>query len=94
MNRFRTATAVLVLLAASCGGGTSASTCLEYAGELHEMIDSGASADELTAFLDDTDEQVARIMSADPEKAGPCVDAILEASFSAAFEDLEGFFED
>jgi hypothetical protein len=93
MNRLRTATAAVALLAASCGGSTSASTCLEYAGELHKTIDSGASADELTAFIDDTDEQVARIRSADPDKAGPCVDAILEASFSAAFEDLEGFFE-
>jgi hypothetical protein len=93
MNRLRTATAAVALLAASCGGSTSASTCLEYAGELHKTIDSGASADELTAFIDDTDEQVARIRSADPDKAGPCVDAILEASFSAAFEDVEGFFE-
>ena len=94
MNRLRNVAFVVALAAASCGGGTSATTCLEYAGELHEMIDSGASADELTSFIDETDEQVARIISADPEKAGPCVDAILEASFSAAFEDLDDFFED
>ena len=93
MNRLKTTVIVVALLATSCGGGSSATTCLEYAGEIHEMIDSGASADELTSFIDKTDERAARIMSADPEKAGPCVDAILEASFSAAFEDLEVLFD-
>ncbi|MCP4307615.1 MAG: hypothetical protein GY926_21205 [bacterium] len=94
MNRLRAAVIVIALVAASCGGGSSATTCLEYASEIHEMIDSGASADELTAFIDETDEHAARIISADPDKAGPCVDAILEASFSAAFDDLEELLED
>jgi hypothetical protein len=37
---------------------------------------------------------VAKGMAADPERAQPCVDALLEALFAYAFEDLIADIED
>ena len=93
MKRLRTAVVAIALASASCGGGSSTSTCLEHAGEIHELIDSGAAAEDITTFLSDTKEHAARLIAGDPDKASPCVDAILEASFSAAFEDIAYTFE-
>lgn len=85
---------VLAVVAASCGGTTSSSSCAEYAAEVQDMIASGASADDLSAFASDTEEHAARLMADDPDNAGPCVDAILEAMFTGAFDDLDLFLDE
>jgi len=58
------------------------------------MISSGASADDLTAFVSDTEEHAARLMANDPDNAGPCVEAVLEAMFTGAFDDLDSFLDE
>ncbi|MGB9358873.1 MAG: hypothetical protein WCC01_09970 [Acidimicrobiia bacterium] len=94
MSRVRLMLAVLALVAASCGGATSASTCTEYAAEVDRLVASGASADELSSFVSDTEEHVAQLISKDPDRAEPCVTAVLEAMFTGAFEDLESMFDE
>ena len=94
MARIRSMVVVIALVAASCGGATSASTCMEYAAEVRDLIALGASADELSSFVNDTDEHVARLMSNDPDRAEPCVEAVLEAMFTGAFDDLESMFDE
>ena len=79
---------------ASCSGTTSSSTCVEYAAEVQDMIASGASADDLSSFVSETDEHVALLISKDPENAEPCANAVLEAMFTGAFEDLAPFREE
>ena len=85
---------VLAVVATSCGGTTSSSSCTEYAAEIQDMISSGASADELSAFVSDTEEHAARLMADDIDNAGPCVEAILEAMFTGAFDDMEFVFDE
>lgn len=85
---------VLALVVASCGGTTSSSTCAEYSAEVESLIASGASADELSSFVSDTEEHVARLISNDPDRAEPCVTAVLEAMFTGAFDDLESMFDE
>lgn len=80
---------VVALVSASCGGGTSSSSCTEYAAEIQDMIAVDASGEELSTFVSDTEEHAARLMANDPDNAGPCVDAILEAMFTGAFDELE-----
>lgn len=58
------------------------------------MITSGASADDLSTFVSDTEEHAARLMANDPDNAGPCVEAILEAMFTGAFDDLDSFLDE
>ena len=58
------------------------------------MISSGASADDLSAFVSDTEEHAARLMADDPDNAGPCVEAILEAMFTGAFDDLDSILDE
>ena len=58
------------------------------------MIASGASADDLSAFVSDTEEHAAHLMANDPENAGPCVEAVLEAMFTGAFDDLDLFLDE
>ena len=55
------------------------------------MIDSGASADALSSFVTDTEEHVAGLIADDPDRAGPCVEAVFEAMFTGVFEDLDSF---
>ena len=85
---------VLAVVATSCGGTTSSSSCAEYATEVQNMITSGASADDLSTFVSDTEEHAARLMANDPDNAGPCVEAILEAMFTGAFDDLDSFLDE
>lgn len=85
---------VLAVVATSCGGTTSSSSCAEYAAEVQNMITSGASADDLSTFVSDTEEHAARLMANDPDNAGPCVEAILEAMFTGAFDDLDSFLDE
>jgi hypothetical protein len=79
---------------ASCSATTSSSTCVEYAAEVQDMIASGASADDLSSFVSETDEHVTRLISKDPENVEPCVNAVLEAMFTGAFDDLASFLDE
>jgi len=94
MERIRSMLVVLAVVATSCGGTTSSSSCAEYSAEVQDMISSGASADDLTAFVSDTEEHAARLMANDPDNAGPCVEAVLEAMFTGAFDDLDSFLDE
>ncbi len=94
MTRIHIAAVSLVVLAAACGGGSSPSSCDEFAGDVRAMINREASADELNRFIEDTQEQVARLIQDDPDHAGPCVEAALEAVFVAGFAELEGLFDE
>ena len=58
------------------------------------MIASGASADDLSDFINDTEEHAARLIANDPDNAQPCVDAILEAMLTGAFDDLDSFLDE
>lgn len=76
----------VALLAAGCSGGTDATTCAEYAADLRQVIASTDNADELQAFLDDTESAVARLLidSRGSPDARLCADAVLEATFTIA----------
>lgn len=93
MTRIPIVALVLTILSASCGGATSASNCTEYAAQLNQMIREGASGEELSVFIEDTSEHAARLIQKNPDGAQPCVDSILEATFSAAFEDIDAFLD-
>ena len=58
------------------------------------MIASGASADDLSSFVRETDEHVALLISKDPENAEPRVNAVLEAMLTGAFDDLASFLDE
>jgi len=94
MKRMHMVLVALALVVASCGGTTSSSTCAEYSAEVESLIASGASADELSSFVSDTEEHVARLISNDLDSAEPCVTAVLEAMFTGAFDDLESMLDE
>ena len=94
MKRIRSTLIVLALVVSSCGATTTSASCAEYAAEVQDMISSGASADDLSAFVSDTEEHAARLMADDPDNAGPCVEAILEAMFTGAFDDLDSILDE
>jgi hypothetical protein len=52
-------------------------------------MEHAASPDDVMQWLEDTSEHAARLIQADPDRAQPCADAIIEATFSAGFADLE-----
>ncbi len=79
MRIMRSAALLLVLVCASCNSATSSSTCTEYATEIHKMVAAGASSEE----------HVAGMIADDPDQAGPCAEAILEALFTGAFDEIE-----
>jgi hypothetical protein len=85
--------ATLAFLATACGGNAAAS-CTEYASEVRTMIDSDVSAAELTDFIDGTQEHVAQLIANDPDHAGPCVEAVLEAAFMAGFAEIEELLDE
>ncbi len=85
----RSAALLLVLVCASCNSATSSSTCTEYATEIHKMVAAGASSEELDTFIEESEEHVARMIADDPDQAGPCAEAILEALFTGAFDEIE-----
>ena len=58
------------------------------------MIASGASADDLSNFTSDTEEHAARLIANDPDNAGPCVEAVLGAMLTGAFNDLDLSFDE
>ncbi len=84
----------MTIIASGCGGGSSLSTCDEYAADVMELIDAGASGDEIESFLEGTEEQVARLISQDPDRAAPCVEAVFAATFAAGFAELGLLLED
>lgn len=84
---------VLVLLTSACGGGSSAATCDEFAREVEQLIDGGASGPEFESFIEDSEEQVAKLISKDPDAAGPCVEAVLGAAFASGFAELESLLD-
>ncbi len=53
------------------------------------MIDGGASGEEINTFIEDTEEHVAQLIMKDPDQAGPCADAVFEALFTAAIDEME-----
>ena len=57
------------------------------------MIDDGASGPDLESFIEDSEEQVARLISRDPDRAGPCVEAVLGAAFAAGLAELESLLD-
>ena len=85
-------TIVLALLAGSCSG-SGGFNCEEYASELRLMIERDAPAAEIETYLESTEEEVARVLIDRPEDAGPCVDAVLEATFMAGFSGLEDMLD-
>ena len=94
MNRIRNTAVAFGILASACGGSSSPSSCTEFASDVRAMIDGQVSGEELTRFIEDTEEQVARLIAEDPDRAGPCVEAALEAVFVAGFAELEQMFDE
>ncbi|MGB5730764.1 MAG: hypothetical protein WBN24_04020 [Acidimicrobiia bacterium] len=88
MERIRPVLAVFAVVVASCGGTISSSSCAEYSAEVQDMIASGASVDDLSNFMSDTEEHAARLIANDRDNAGPCVEAVLGAMLTGAFDDL------
>ena len=84
--------ACLALALPACSG-TNADNCWEYAAEIDELIENG-TPEELSAHIEATEEHVARLMMDDPDRAQPCVEAVLEAVFVAEFADFEMLFEE
>jgi hypothetical protein len=89
MRRVLAAALPLMLLLGSCGSGSSASTCDEYAAEVRELVDSDAGPEEIERFLEETGEHVAKLITDDPDRAQPCADAVFNALFTAEFANLE-----
>lgn len=78
----------LVLVGSACGS-SSANDCVEYAAEVRFQMENSESADDLMEWLQDTSEHAAKLIQADPQRAQPCADAVIEATFSAGFRELE-----
>ncbi|MDJ0665105.1 MAG: hypothetical protein QNJ75_11125 [Acidimicrobiia bacterium] len=83
----------LLLLAAGCSQGSRAGSCAEFAAEVDDLLAREVSASELEAFIQDSEERVAELMAAKPERAEPCVTAVMEAMFTIGFSELEILFE-
>ncbi len=79
----------IALLAAACGGGSQAATCSDYAAEIQTLLDGSTSGGDVEQFLEKTEEHVAHLMMEDPDRATPCVEAVLEATFHVGFEDFD-----
>ena len=94
MNRIRITALAVGIFASACGGSSSPSSCAEYASDIRAMMDREASAEEMTRFVEDTEEQVARLIAEEPDRAGPCVEAVLEAVFVSGFAELEQMFDE
>jgi hypothetical protein len=93
MTRVLTICVALTIALSACGGPTSAGSCTEYAAQIREVMNDGIAGEELAAFVEDTSGHAARLIQSDPDAAQPCVDAILEATFSAAFEEIESLLD-
>lgn len=76
------------LISTACGS-SSASNCVEYAAEVRFQMENADTADDVMDWLEDTSEHAAKLIQANPDLAQPCADAIIEATFSAGFMELE-----
>jgi len=92
MIRFRTAVAMLALVLMACGGA-GPSSCTEYAADLRNKS-ATMSSEELSAYVDETAEDVARLISDDPLDAQVCAEVILEVLFTAGLDDVFSGLED
>jgi hypothetical protein len=86
MKRARVICIALALVGASCGG---ASNCTEYAAELDDLLATTNSAQEVLDWIDDTSDDVARLILDSESDGQVCAEAILEAMFTAGFKELE-----
>lgn len=94
MTRAQKAVVVFATVLAACGGGgTSAANCSEYAAELRTAT-ADMTSDEVSRYIDDTAEDVARLIQADQQDAEVCASAVLEVLFSSGVDDLFGEFDD
>lgn len=87
--RVRILLILVLLLAAGCSQGSQASSCQEFAIEVDDLLARDASVAEIETFIQDSEERVAKLISADPDRAEPCVTAVMEAMFTAGFAELE-----
>jgi hypothetical protein len=77
----------LALASASCG--SRATNCTDYAAELDERLAATDNAQEVLDWIDDTSDDVARLIQKSEGDGRVCVEAILEAMFTAGFKELE-----
>jgi len=76
------------MISSGCASST-ASDCVEYAAEVRFETEHAENADDLMRWLEDTSEHAATLIRADPDRAQPCADAIIEATFSAGLMEFE-----
>ena len=84
---------IATLLAALTGCTNSIANCDDYAAEVRSLIEDGASPERLETYLQETEEQVARLISRDPDAADACVGAVLEATCAIGFGELESLLD-
>ena len=92
--RLRILTVIVLVLAAACSQGSQAGSCIEFAREVDDLLARDVPAAELEAFIQNSEERVAKLISADPDRAEPCVTAVMEALFTAGFAELESLLEE
>ena len=85
--------AVVAILVASCGGDAAPASCAEYAADLRQKAET-LTAEEMSNYIDDTAEQVARLLQSDPADGEVCATAVLEALFSTGLSDSFSGFQD
>jgi hypothetical protein len=84
----------LLLLATGCSQGSRAGSCAEFAGEVDDLLARNVPTAELEAFVQDSEERVAKLIAADPDSAEPCVTAVMEALFTTGFAELESLLQE
>jgi hypothetical protein len=89
MRRVTVTTSLLIALISAGCASSSASNCAEYASEVRFQMEHADTAEDLMGWLQDTSEHAAKLIQADPARADSCATAILEATFSAGFAELE-----
>ena len=92
MKRATVAAVVLAVMSAACSS-SSAVNCVEYASEVRFQMEHAKTPDDVMKWLKTTSEHAAKLIQADPNQAQLCAEAIIEATFSAGFADLEAELE-
>ena len=80
-------TLALVVTLAACG--SPATNCTEYAAELDDRLAASDSAEDILNWIDDTADDVARLIHQSESDGEICATAILEAMFTAGLSELE-----
>jgi hypothetical protein len=62
---------------------------MEYAAELDERMAAADSAEEVLEWIEDTSDDVARLIQQSESDGQVCAEAILEAMFTASLSELE-----